>query len=337
MYITKQQTSHLKGIAIILMLFHHLYAFPYRITSSSDLIYSIPNVPLEKYFGLMSKICVPLFLFVSGYGFFVIGVRRYKYYLHKIIEFYRNFWIIFFIFVPIGLLYFSDNENYIFDRTNFLLNLAGLSFNYNKEWWFIEPYLYLVALTPVINTLRNCPKTLTIISAALMLTGFYAPLPTTIWSEHIEVLLMWQTPFILGYVIASCHARGLLTIEQFSTVKNKPFISTVFLILFTIIFYTLNNVGLIILTTPLVYFLLLLSQKLPLYYDKALVFLGNRSMNIWLTHTFLCYYYFQDFILAPRYSPLVYLNLLLSSLAISIIISKVQVLFALPFSRTKAI
>lgn len=54
--ITIEDTSAVKGIAIIAMLVHHLF---YQHPEYGMIIYQL---------GLVGKICVALFLFLSGYG-----------------------------------------------------------------------------------------------------------------------------------------------------------------------------------------------------------------------------------------------------------------------------
>lgn len=54
---------------------------------------------------------------------------------------------------------------------------------------------------------------------------------------------------------------------------------------------------------------------------NILAYFGEHSTYIWLTHTFFAYYYFQNLILLPRYSVLIYLWLVVISLLTSIILS----------------
>ena len=62
MFLTREESQEIKGIAILLMLFHHLFAFSDRIPNG--LHYSNFTVTLAKF----GNVCVPIFLFISGYG-----------------------------------------------------------------------------------------------------------------------------------------------------------------------------------------------------------------------------------------------------------------------------
>lgn len=56
------------------------------------------------------------------------------------------------------------------------------------------------------------------------------------------------------------------------------------------------------------------------YIRNILIFLGKHSINIFLTHTFIRYYYFKDFTYSFKYSILIVLVLLEISLIVSILI-----------------
>lgn len=53
------------------------------------------------------------------------------------------------------------------------------------------------------------------------------------------------------------------------------------------------------------------------YVKKALAFVGSQATGMWLIHTFFCYYYFQNFIYAPKNPILVFLLLFTISLVLS--------------------
>ena len=56
------------------------------------------------------------------------------------------------------------------------------------------------------------------------------------------------------------------------------------------------------------------------YVTNILQFLGKHSMNIFLTHTFIRYYYFKDFTYSFKYSILIVLVLLGISIIVSMVI-----------------
>jgi peptidoglycan/LPS O-acetylase OafA/YrhL len=45
-----------------------------------------------------------------------------------------------------------------------------------------------------------------------------------------------------------------------------------------------------------------------------LAYLGEYSFPLWLVHSFFCYYYFQDIIYFPKWSPFIFMLLITMSL-----------------------
>lgn len=121
---TKQQTQIAKGMAILLMLIHHLFFYP------SDLYVSLVKMggqDIESYISSFGKICVAMFLFLSGYGITISSVKKETSYkksvISRVINLMINYWIVFLLFVPIG--FFVTERN--FDSSEFVSNLFLIS------------------------------------------------------------------------------------------------------------------------------------------------------------------------------------------------------------------
>lgn len=68
-------------------------------------------------------------------------------------------------------------------------------------------------------------------------------------------------------------------------------------------------------------------KKSP-YVESFFMLMGKHSTNIWLVHTFFCYYYFHDFIYGLKYPILIYILTLGLSVISSVVINKLyQLLF----------
>lgn len=48
--------------------------------------------------------------------------------------------------------------------------------------------------------------------------------------------------------------------------------------------------------------------------SQLLAYIGKYSFPMWLLHSFFCYYYFQSFIYSPRWSPLIFILLMGTSM-----------------------
>lgn len=135
MLFTKKETNYIKGIAIILMLMHHLFAFPDRIPHDANIINSLPFIGanVDSYLANFGKICVAIFLFISGYGFAFKNKINFNYSIEKLKKLYFSFWLVFIIFIPIGFVFINNDWS---DSTPLKLakNILGITSNYNGEW-----------------------------------------------------------------------------------------------------------------------------------------------------------------------------------------------------------
>ena len=94
----------MKGIAILAMLFHHMYGAPPPEVE--------PYTGVLAWIGVLGKVCVAMFLFCSGYGLAAqykpISIKDdIKFILRRLTKFYLNYWVIFIIFVPITYFVFG--------------------------------------------------------------------------------------------------------------------------------------------------------------------------------------------------------------------------------------
>ncbi|WP_077360398.1 acyltransferase family protein [Fictibacillus arsenicus] len=65
------------------------------------------------------------------------------------LKLFINYWTVFFIFIPIGFLYGRD-QTFTPDFTKFFLNFLGLSNSYNGAGWFLQIYIILVIISPIL-------------------------------------------------------------------------------------------------------------------------------------------------------------------------------------------
>lgn len=68
MQLSKTDTLVLKGVALLLLLSHHLF---YKNPGLYNDITIIGNHQLVQTVGIVSKVCVSIFVFLSGYGLYI--------------------------------------------------------------------------------------------------------------------------------------------------------------------------------------------------------------------------------------------------------------------------
>ena len=67
--LTRENTKQLKGLAILLMLVHHLFAFYDRIPFGLELTHNfILNETIISLIGKFGQMCVPIFMFLGEIG-----------------------------------------------------------------------------------------------------------------------------------------------------------------------------------------------------------------------------------------------------------------------------
>lgn len=152
-------TNALKGIALILLLCHHLF---YIQDGSYNDILVFGKYPLVQEFGLACKVCVAIFVFLSGYGL----AMKYSHTLLNIREFYATrftklmmgYWFVWLLFIPVGILFFDRTPEVVYHNHivwKFLADFLGLAYNFgfygfNPTWWFMSCILVLYLLFPLL-------------------------------------------------------------------------------------------------------------------------------------------------------------------------------------------
>lgn len=347
---TKSHTQMAKGIAILLMICHHLFGFPERLHN----VYYTSIVPFSNnYFeyltGRFGKICVAMFLFLSGYGLYMSYMKKnnftFKDSIKRIYGFLMNYWVAFILFVPIGLIWFSGDTRYSWDLNIFFKNFFTISSSYNSEWWFARLYIEVLLLFPIIKYLINkhiiCISLFSALLCLLPLKIYvlFQVLPqlsfikNNIIYAYANELFFWQIIFISGCIVAKYNLFKVVN----TYLSRKRFNNNIFYILFILIVIAarhkipeltkIDATYVDILITPI--FILLCTNIISKYKSKTIfVFLGKNSGNIWLTHTFFVYYYFQKLVFYPKISLIIVIWVctltVISSLLINFILLKIH-------------
>ncbi|MCB2293945.1 acyltransferase [Clostridium algoriphilum] len=367
---TKTHTQIAKGIAIILMMIHHLFAFPDRIQNVSYVSMMplftpsvLPGNSIEFLLGDFGKICVAMYLFLSGYGLYISSTKKenftFKDSVHKMMKFLINYWVIFIIFVPVGLVWFSDKPAYHFNIIIFMKNLFTLSYSYNYEWWFVRLYIELLLLFPLIKRLlKKQIKSSLMLSLGLYLVSIgmeampkiqpgLSFLEKNFIYNDIQQILFWQMTFCLGCLASKYNLFSLIT-KWLSSKKldRKSFYIIMILVIMIIrvgFSYAFEIIGKgnssyvdFILAPIFVLFCANLVYKNESsnkicrnrichnWSENIFLALGKHSTNIWLVQSFFIFYYFQTLVFFPKLSILIVIWLtvlcLESSMTINFII-----------------
>jgi peptidoglycan/LPS O-acetylase OafA/YrhL len=203
MELSKTDTAAIKGIAIILMLWHHLF------------LNTMAYGNLTNSLAVVFKVCVALFLFVSGYGL----TKQYsqldkpyfkntlKFLLRRYVNFFLPYWFCFVLVVVVGnICGYSFSEAYPSSRNTLkcvLLDIAGqMGYNsYLNPWWFNKMIIQLYLVFPILF-LIICNKYLSWVGLALIIV---AQLYAKNILGHVFFIVEGGLPaFYLGMLCARC-------------------------------------------------------------------------------------------------------------------------------------
>ena len=315
-----EDTLVLKGIALLLLLSHHLF---YKNNGVYDDILLWKDHYLVQEIGIMSKVCVAIFVFLSGYGLAVStekkgGVLSPKnFYVSRFKKLFLNYWFIWLLFVPISYYCFGMTFEKAYQQ-HVVLQLAtdimgihefifgSISYCYNPTWWFYSCIILLYMLFPLLYKWTKSDTVLMILGA---MAFFFLPIP------HLGFIRYYLLTFVLGIMFA---------IQKLPPPTERK---TCVLIVCTC-FIAARNFS----PSPLFVDSLICVVMVQLYrvisisnpLKHALAFLGKHSMNIFLFHTFIYYFWFREYIYFTRMPIIIYLILLIVCIVISVMLEWVK-------------
>ena len=343
--ITKNETQIIKGVAIVLMLMHHLFLFDECIYHGGvKTLFPMINHSLPHYFGSFGKICVSLYFFLGGYGLYEVSKKKKIDVLSRIKKLYIEYWKVFLIFVPIGFIFFSNQPIYteaeyisrIFSNFNieeFIKNLIGVSSSYNGVWWFFKSYIIALVSFPfikkIINKKKNSTNLFICLATSIIITNVLPAIGEIKELGYLNGNPLYNLFFIQAGVYTSSFWLGMIMSEgdllnklnkKLKELNLFSFTKDLFVIMIITFFRTRvygESFDLI-----LVPFFILFSLDFILRFKSITAIFklfGKHSTNMWLTHTFFSnyYFFFVKIVMFPRYSIPCLILLVLFSLSAS--------------------
>ena len=327
----KTESLQLKGIAILMMLFLHLFNTADRVELCNLSIYFWNGKPLVLAMSRVAAFCVPIYLFISGYGL-TCSYKKTPQNLHpiqRIFKLYTIFWITFLIFIPLG--HFLKPDFYIIDPHTLITNFLAIQYNYNHEWWFLFPYFLLVLsfrfFIHIIthSTYKNNIILIIFLTILHFTHGYIISKLGPFYIKHIvSGYLVCIYPFTLGIIFSYYDLFNKS--KQYLSSHIPTHKNTILSITLIVLCICRMMLGPSIINPLFIipFFIIYLNINIPHFICKVLEFFGIHSTNMWLTHTFFAYYLFSDFIYGLQYPLLIYLTLIIVSLISSYIIKGIH-------------
>ena len=200
--------NSIKGIAVILLFILHLFA-------SSDLWLPEFRIPafqiFEKYFCYPANMCVAIFAFVTGYGFWFSSEKNYSRSLRKAFKVMTVYWQVFFLFFAIASItgIYTD-----FSLTKIGLSLIGLD-EHNvigdiiAFHWYLAFYLAVLVLLPASHNLLFRHKNILrdfvyLVMVPILLFSFLGKLTGSFFclKRFFVDLVLWFPCVGMGYITA---------------------------------------------------------------------------------------------------------------------------------------
>ncbi|MCJ8009136.1 acyltransferase [Lederbergia wuyishanensis] len=341
MEFTKSDMNMTKGVAILFMLLLHLFCRK-EINGLYETFIYINDVPLLYYFSLFGDACVPMYCFASGYGLYTSYKKTENYNVKKnlfrITKLLTNFWIILFLFVAIG--FFAGNaEKYPGSITEFSLNFFVLSNSYNGAWWFLQTYIILVLVSPLIfkMIIKYNSFLLLIIVGFIYFVSYVQRIKHILdFSDYPVVLSIVNATVLVGtsllpFIIGSIFAKEKIYSKFHQKMNGLPHKNTISVIgiLLLIVIHSIYESMIIAPITGIIFicFFNVMNKKDRI--KKVLNYFGNHSTNIWLTHMFFYMTMFSELTFAPKYPIFIYAWLivlcLMSSYLIKVIFNPISI------------
>ena len=348
MKFTKEHTMQMKGIAIIILLFHHCFlnaqrwaTVPYEklATTKGWGYYPISFAPFSshtiQYLASFSKICVAMFVFMTGYGMWVSYESQKKkttmsnYIKKRMVTLMTGFLIIFVVTeilaIPTGRfieVYGHDFRSVVYMIID-ALGLAKLLGTplFCLTWWYMSLAIVLIMIFPFVHSIMEKYQWVVVVASIIV--------PRACGFGQSTDLFRYLLAYTLGMYFAQHELLARIK-EKFmeQNVAGKLLSLIVSLIGLAVIIKCRQNAwigwkyldfwdGFAAMYVIVNSYIYILNGK---WIVKGLGFLGKHSMNIFLIHSFYRDVFFHEFTYSFYYAWLDYIVLMAISLVTSIVL-----------------
>ncbi len=305
-----KDTNIVKGISILLMYMHHFYLSSDRYSEFDISFFPFTEAKINV-LAVFCKMCVALFVLLSGYGMYVSYNKRYqndvkvvdliaysiRRYLSLILQFMFVFLLSQIVFSWSGrTIQVYGTGGKIRSIIYFVIDMFGLAYlfgtpTYLGTWWYISIISLIIALFPIIMKCfkLNCWITYLlsiILPIVFHKTGLY-------FFEYLSV-------FIIGMIIAKYN----ILVKIKSMIKSNNFVYILSFVLGVFVLYacvrfrkeSIVSIGFresIISIVIVAFSFCYLSEAK--YISTILQKIGEHSMTMYLFHTFIRTTFFKSF------------------------------------------
>lgn len=344
MGLTKRDSMAIKGIAIVFMLFHHLYCEVSRFEN-----FDVSFAPFSQEFivnvGSLMKICVSIFAFITGYGLLksiaktpVDRASVCKWNLTRLLKTMSGYYFIYIIaFIVTQLVSGLPAKTYFSGSTAtgiayLLADFLGVSTIFYTPtllttWWYMSAAILFILFVPLIYSVAKKLGYLPVIAVIILM-------PRLLQSGYPGSTnpFSFILPLVFGMIFADYNL-----FDKISSIrpKNKAVAYITDLVFYSLAIvasyfvYTNFNTADIweikfaVIPVFFICFFRYCVVRIPVV-RKVLVFFGKYSMTIFLTHNFIRFVYFNEFIYSFKNFMLIFVVLFILSLLLAIVLDSVK-------------
>jgi uncharacterized membrane protein len=323
---SKEETNILKGVAILFMLYYHLF----NKLPVGNLYTPLLYVGAKPFAYLFTSCTYPVdfFMILSGYGLYISYCNGKRNNVKRNLKLYIHYWITLLIFVSIG--YFLKGYNtYPGGIEKIFLNVTALKTTYNFETWFIFPYILLSLSSPIIfkildkiNPILMLAVLFSIALLSMSIVHFNQEYVNNhIITSQITSYCSLLFPFSLGMYAAKCLQYDKIKSRlHHISYKNVWLSAVIILLMCTMMFLQDHHNAVFQSFYAIIFISLFIFIDRPQWLNAFLKIMGERSTSLWFVHTYFCYYLFRNFIYGFKYPILIYLVLIVCSYITAIFI-----------------
>jgi uncharacterized membrane protein len=327
---SKEDTNVLKGVAILFMLFYHLF-FVLPTNPMYVPLFYIGSKPLPY---LLSSCTYPVdfFIILSGYGLYISYRKGKNNNIKRNIKLYIHYWITLIIFVSIGC-YLKGSDIYPGNFQKILLNVTALKTTYNTSTWFLFPYMLLSLssyyLFKVFDKLKPILVFLVLLVISLI-TQTIIHFNQEYVNSHILVIQLLSYfdllfPFSLGMILAKYFKYNQIKEKLYSIKHINVLLSLSILLIMIMMMLLQDHHPFIFQPYYALAFILVFSYiRKSNFLNRFLNEMGRRSTSMWFVHLYFISFISRDFIYGFKYPVIIYIVFILISYISAIVIDKIN-------------
>ena len=339
MEFTKRDTNIVKGIAIFLMIFHHCFLDPGRYEGQIVDFSFLSEASVNK-IALSFKICVALFVFLSGYGMTFSFKKKNPQFsfsaqdciqltLRRYLKLTFSF-IFVFILVQIYSLVFAPGNRFIEIYGTNSLNIQFFRTpTFLATFWYISVALVLIVILPLLLSIYRKYGWFSLLWISILFSLLF---PT---SSKFSFCYLPDYLFTFSCGIICADKDLLIKLKRHTWTKNRVInlfikffgLSALIIIMMYYRQKTLSTELLPIwngfISTLIIAGTFIFISPVPVI-SPVFELIGRYSMNIFLIHNFIRVVWYYDFTYSFRNIWLITLVLLILSFIISVMIDSLK-------------